>query len=1047
MKKYISIVLILMLAIILCGINNQYATQGIQNEKIDVMYNTHIQDIGWEQDFSKKDGQTSGTTGKEKRLEAIKIKLSSTSQNISVKYQVHVENIGWQNWKKDGEMAGTSGQGLRLEGIKIQLENSEKYSIMYRVHVQDIGWQDWKSDGEMAGTTGQYKRLEAIEIKVVDKIEKGAMCIDTTISDEYYENTTINVSGWKMANVADTKIKVIIDNTEDLIQDITYRERQDVIKSVENYGTIKENPKPGFNFTINTDGILDGEHTITINLITKENKVLQTYSKKFKMDRGIHIQYQAHVESIGWQGYKVDGQTSGTTGKYLQMEAIKINLINLPEGVNIKYKTHVESIGWQDWKNNGTIAGTTGKNLQIEAIKIVLEGSSEYSIMYRTHVEDIGWQPWCYDGDTAGTEGKSKAIQAIEIKIVDKKEKGVMCIDTTISDEYYENAAINVSGWKMANVADTKIKVIIDNTEDLIQDITYRERQDVIKSVENYGTIKENPKPGFNFTINTDGILDGEHTITINLITKENKILQTYSKKFKIDRGMHIQYQAHVQDIGWQDWKNDGKTAGTIGQYLQIEAIKINAINLPEGMTIKYQTHVESIGWQDWNSNNTIGGTTGKKLQIEAIKIKIEGNSEYSVVYRTHVEDIGWQPWCYDSETSGTEGISKAIQAIEIKLMPKISQTKIDMYIDSPQNQVTNVSQNIKGWIMASIDNVSLKIFIDEKEISTQQLRRTIRQDVLNAEKGFGDFNKTPGFELPIDFSQYSLGTHSIKVQAISQNNVIKEISNNFIIRKNIYYTTGTYGWSGLKQAGDPRGTDLPYYQYGSGPNVFFATFAIHGFEDLWAKDGQELVQIANDFWQRLLNSNDYNLADKWTIYIFPGVNQDGLNHGTTCNGPGRTTLFSAAPNRKGIDMNRCWQIGNSYTRYTNDRNYNGTSGFQAYEADYLKTFLLNHKSNNGQTILVDLHGWYQQFIGDEGISAYYNKQFPENDKSSLGRYGTGYLINWARSSLGSAGRTARTALVELPWQGINGHQSVINHNFSNRYIEATLDMLRNINV
>jgi len=226
---------------------------------------------------------------------------------------------------------------------------------------------------------------------------------------------------------------------------------------------------------------------------------------------------------------------------------------------------------------------------------------------------------------------------------------------------------------------------------------------------------------------------------------------------------------------------------------------------------------------------------------------------------------------------------------------------------------------------------------------------------------------------------------------------------------------------------------------------VFFATFAIHGFEDIWAKDGQELVTIANDFYQKLISDKDFDLAEKWTIYIFPGVNLDGLNYGSTNNGPGRTTLFSQAPNNKGIDMNRCWQVGSYYTRYTDNRNYNGTSGFQAYESQYLRDFLLKNKSQNGQTMLVDLHGWTTQVIGDRDICSYYSKQFPENDRSAVGRYGNGYLINWARNSLGSTSKAAKSALIELPSAGINGHQSVLNHNYSNRYIQATLDMLKNI--
>ena len=119
----------------------------------DMSYQVHIQDIGWQN--SKQKGETAGTEGQAKRLEAIKI----YSNIIDLKYQVHIQDIGWQNWRSKGEIAGTEGQSKRLEAIKIET-SSDKYTILYRVHIQDIGWQDWKSSGEIAGTEGQSKRLE-----------------------------------------------------------------------------------------------------------------------------------------------------------------------------------------------------------------------------------------------------------------------------------------------------------------------------------------------------------------------------------------------------------------------------------------------------------------------------------------------------------------------------------------------------------------------------------------------------------------------------------------------------------------------------------------------------------------------------------------------------------------------------------------------------------------------------------------------------------------------------------------------------------------------
>ena len=77
--------------------------------------------------------------------------------------------------------------------------------------------------------------------------------------------------------------------------------------------------------------------------------------------------------------------------------------------------------------------------------------------------------------------------------------------------------------------------------------------------------------------------------------------------------------------------------------------------------------------------------------------------------------------------------------------------------------------------------------------------------------------------------------------------------------------------------------------------------------------------EIANKFKDKLISMYDENLANKWTIYIFPSVNPDGEYHGWTHNGPGRTTVYSNAPTHQGIDMNRTWST--DWVKYASDRN------------------------------------------------------------------------------------------------------------------------------
>lgn len=133
-------------------------------------YKTHIQDVGWESNWSV-DGATSGSTGKGRRLEALYIDYVGTEYSGGVKYCTHVQDIGWQGWKNDGQMSGTSGQSKRLEGIKIELTGdvANYYDIYYRVHCEYFGWLGWAKNGEFAGTEGMGKRLEAIQIIMVKK--------------------------------------------------------------------------------------------------------------------------------------------------------------------------------------------------------------------------------------------------------------------------------------------------------------------------------------------------------------------------------------------------------------------------------------------------------------------------------------------------------------------------------------------------------------------------------------------------------------------------------------------------------------------------------------------------------------------------------------------------------------------------------------------------------------------------------------------------------------------------------------------------------------
>ena len=134
-----------------------------------VKYKTHVQTYGWQS--WAFDGETAGTSGESKRLEALQIKLVNPEAEGAIEYRAHVQSYGWQDWVSNGKSAGTSGKAKRLEAVQIRLTGAmaEKYDVYYRVHSQSYGWLGWAKNEEPAGTSGLAKRMEAVEIKLVPK--------------------------------------------------------------------------------------------------------------------------------------------------------------------------------------------------------------------------------------------------------------------------------------------------------------------------------------------------------------------------------------------------------------------------------------------------------------------------------------------------------------------------------------------------------------------------------------------------------------------------------------------------------------------------------------------------------------------------------------------------------------------------------------------------------------------------------------------------------------------------------------------------------------
>ena len=298
----------------------EFTATATKSTTMSVSYIVHGQDYGWEEDW-KKDGQTSGTEGQCKRLEAIQIKLPGGVSG-SIEYRTHIQDIGWEkNWSKNGAVSGTEGQCKRLEAIQIRLtgEVAENYDVYYSVHAENFGWLGWAKNGEEAGTAGYGYRLEAIRIQLVTKGDKAPELVGTI-----KEAMKARLVGYQT--------------------------------HVQDYGT------QAYVY----DGAMAGTEG--------ECKRMESIRMKLPSSVNSSIQYRSHVQDIGWEkNWASNGSLSGTTGQCKRLEAIQIKLSgDVAKNYDVYYRVHAQDYGWLAWAKNGESSGTEGYAKRLEAIEVRL---------------------------------------------------------------------------------------------------------------------------------------------------------------------------------------------------------------------------------------------------------------------------------------------------------------------------------------------------------------------------------------------------------------------------------------------------------------------------------------------------------------------------------------------------------------------------------------------------------------------------------------------------------------------------------------------------
>lgn len=285
-----------------------------------------------------------------------------------------------------------------------------------------------------------------------------------------------------------------------------------------------------------------------------------------------------------------------------------------------------------------------------------------------------------------------------------------------------------------------------------------------------------------------------------------------------------ISYGILSQNSDLSDRVSDGAIVGIAGSGVKVEgfsaALYSKSGNYPVNGGIRYSTHVEDIGWQNWRADGACAGTEGEALQLEAIKMELTGEIAkfYDIYYTVYVQYSGWTGWAENGQKAGTEGFSRSIEAVRAILIKKGEEAPgsqdrcFAKALEKDELSVTAHIQNYgdrtfrgMGQVIGTtgerkrMEALSISIIQDEEEGNLSgsiRYRAHVQNEGWQNWKQDGDLAGTTG--------------KSLRLEAI-QIELTGELSEFY----DVYYSAHVQqlGWLGWAKNGESAGTEGFYYR------------------------------------------------------------------------------------------------------------------------------------------------------------------------------------------------------------------------------------------
>ncbi len=393
-----------------------------------------------------------------------------------------------------------------------------------------------------------------------------------------------------------------------------------------------------------------------------------------------------------------------------------------------------------------------------------------------------------------------------------------------------------------------------------------------------------------------------------------------------------------------------------------------------------------TVDYSNWNSKNTgtysvtvkmIGNYTGTKtykyyivdgiIHVSRTKINYVGTVQRPSVTVTDAKGKALtykKDFTVDYSNWNSKNVGK--YTVTVKLIGKYSGSATYSYSIVPQTNVT--------------------VTLNRTEIKKTG---TVQRPAVTV-KDYKNNNLVYKKDFTVDYSNWNSkneGSYKVTVKMIGNYSGTKTfkyyIDDANILPLNKTATHISYEYANVKKevfGKSVQGRNLEAFiitpSNGKYTKTFFMTFAIHGFEDSYSRDGQLLTAEGNKLVEYYAKNPD--MLKNFRLVIVPCLNPDGTISGVNNQRACSTAFGRCTANH--VDMNRDF------------------ASFYAIESRYLKDFLNKYRPD----VFTDFHGWLDETLGTSALCNIYNKNLNLSYKKvDAFAASSGYLHGYVNKTYG----------------------------------------------